>query len=138
MAFNMNGTFPSVTINTDLCHVNISLLSATNALILAILIPILDLFVVPLLRYVLINPSIMKRLGFGSFLAFGTALSIFVLHTVGNVQSRLCIFQFNDSSLKMDVNIFWILVPVVILTISEVFIYIPGKVCIVHPFAPLY
>lgn len=130
----MNGQLVSLTINTDLCQVNISLLSTANAFILTMFIPVLDLFVVPLLRYTFINPSIMKRLGFGSFLAFGTALSIFVMHMVGNLHSKLCIFRFIDSSLKMDVNVYWIFVPVVLLTISEVFIYIPGKLSFI-PYA---
>ncbi len=130
MASNMRGTLISLVINTNLCQVNISLLNATNALIVTVLIPVLDLLVVPLLRYTLINPTIMKRLGFGSILVFGTVLTVFVIHSVGNVHSRLCIFHSVDSSLKMDVSVYWILAPVMILAISEVFVYIPGMVLI--------
>ena len=129
MAANMRGTLASFTINTDPCQVNISLLNAMNGLILVIFIPILDLAVVPLLRHTFVNPTIMWRLGFGSFFALVTALCMFVIHSVGNVNSRLCILRAIGSPLRMDISVYWILLPVVILTIAEVFIYIPGKPC---------
>lgn len=127
MASNMPGTLASLSINTDLCEINIPLLSAINALLLVVLIPLLDLLIVPLLRHILMNPSIMCRLGLGSFLAFVTNVIILVIHLVGDVNARVCIFHTIVSTLKMDINVYWILMPVILLTIAELFIYIPGK-----------
>ena len=126
MADNMSGTLASLTIDTNLCEVDISLLNATNALVLIALIPLLDLLVVPMLRHAFLNPSITCRLGIGSLLAFVAAFSIFMIHLEGDLSLPLCIFT-NVLPLKMDIDVYWILLPTLLLTVAEVFIYIPGE-----------
>ena len=126
MAGNMSGAFAVLTINTNFCEVDISLLNATNSLVLIALIPLLDLLIVPILRHAFINPSILCRLGIGSVLAFVAAFSIFMIQLEGDVRFPICIFT-NVLPLEMDINVYWILVPTVVLTVAEVFIYIPGE-----------
>lgn len=129
MASNMKGTLAHLSIRMDLCQVDITLMDGINAALLLVFIPILDLFIVPLLRHSLFNPSILKRLGLGSFLAFVTVFLMFIIQAVGDQTGRVMTCMFNDyepHGAVLDVDVYWLLVPILIGTITEVFIYIPG------------
>ena len=131
MASNMKGTLAHLSIKMELCQVNVTLMDGINAVLLLVFIPILDLIIVPLLRHSLINPSILKRLGLGSFLAFATVFSMFITHVIGDQTARVttCMFiDYKPHSAVIDVDVYWLLVPIFIGTLAEVFIYIPGMI----------
>lgn len=132
MAYNMRGTLANLSFKTDLCQTDISLLDGINAATLLLFIPILDLLIVPLLRHSAFNPSILKRLGFGSFLDFLTVLSIFIFHVTGSQTTSVMtcdVFSNQESHIQtamIDLNVYWLLIPIFIGTMAEIFIYIPG------------
>lgn len=126
MAAHMNSTLASLELETSVCGILFTITDATNAILLIALIPLLDLLIVPLLRDA--NPSILKRLGIGSILAFLSLLTLLLMEAFGkHSQGReVCMFRTEDTEHgQLEINVYWIFLPLVLVTLAEILIYIP-------------
>ena len=135
MSHHMSGSLAQLNIGTAVCHVNIALSDSISAALLLTLIPLLDLILVPFLRYTTINPSILKRLGFGTALAVMSMFSLFLIEVVGSYNKgvmsgegdAVCMFSEDETQLaRLAVNVYWLLPSLLIVTIAEIFIFIPS------------
>ena len=131
MGNHMTGTEFSVSFQAEFCQVQFKLADGINAFILLTFIPLLDLVIMPLLQNC--SPSILKRLGLGTMLALASLLALCLMegvgsHHAGREGKEVCMFDVDSvEEEQLKINIYWILLPIVTVTLAEVFIYIPSK-----------
>lgn len=129
MSTHMSGALPQLKTDTGLCHAYITLPDIVHAVFLLMLIPMVDLVLVPLLRCATVNPSILKWLSFGTVLAVLSVFSLFVFQAVNShhdaSNDSTCMFNEQAPS-QLGMDVYWLLVPVFIATAAEIFINIPG------------
>ena len=133
MADHMNGTIAAVNMETKLCGVELTVTDGISAAVLLTLIPLLDLIVVPLLGYA--NPGILKRLGLGASLAFLSMLTLLLMEGIGKHTSgdQVCMFNVAESAQgKLEISVYWVILPLLIVIVAEIFIYIPCKHSEIH------
>ena len=132
MSNHMSGSLAQLKVGlTEMCHIDIPLSDSISAVLLLTLIPFLDLIIVPFLRYTTVNPSILKRLSIGATLA---VLSLFILFLIEAVSSygdasggAMCMFNADKKPpARMSVDVYWLLLPLLIMTVAEIFIFIPS------------
>ena len=134
MSNHMSGYLAQLSAGTEICHINIALSDSISAALLLTLIPFLDLILVPFLRYTTINPSILKRLGFGAALAVMSMFILFLIEVVGSYDKDVsgggdaaCIFNEDESPLaRLAADVYWLLPSLLIMTVAEIFIFIPS------------
>ena len=135
MSHHMSGSLAQLNIGTAVCHVNIALSDSISAALLLTLIPLLDLILVPFLRYTTVNPSILKRLGFGAALAVMSMFILFLIEVMGSYDKGVmsgggdaaCMFSEDQRPpVQLAVNIYWLLPSLLIVTVAEIFIFIPS------------
>lgn len=131
MSDHMTGSLARLKTGTEMCHIEISLTDSVSAALLLVLVPVIDLALVPFLRYITINPSILKRLSFGATLASLGMLALFLIEAmgsyVGNTGDATCVFNADKQPpAQLAVNVYWLVLPIVIMTVAEIFIYIPS------------
>ena len=126
-----NDDVKSLVLHWGVCDFRLSALSAINPTILLLLLPILDLLIVPLLRHIMFHPSILKRLGIGAFCILMSALSLLALEGI-----RDQVFTENGSGgvinkqeeeVDNQISSYWLILPETLITLAEIFVYIPGK-----------
>lgn len=129
----MESNISSFTVAWKICDLKISVLSITKPVLLLMLIPALDLFMVPTLRHAMLHPTILKRLGIGAICMLLSVISLLVLEGISDQYLSVgardnCIFDEHAASkeLKSKMSPYWLFLPVTIGTVAEVFIYIPG------------
>lgn len=128
MAGHMHGSLPTLQMHTDLCGVEISVTDGINALLILTIIPLLDLLLVPMLQNC--YATILKRLGVGATLAFLSILVLFMFEAFGSHTSGNLMCMFNTSTREPDqlhISIYWIILPLVLVTLAEIFIFIPSN-----------
>lgn len=128
----MAGTELSLSFQAEFCRVQFKLADGINAFVLLAFIPLLDLIVMPLLQNC--SPSILKRLGLGTMLALASLLALCLMEGVGSHHAgregvkEVCMFDADGvGEEQLKINIYWTLLPVITVTLAEVFIYIPSK-----------
>ena len=123
---HMNNTIASIDFRTALCGVEFTLTDGISALLLLTFIPFLDLLAMPFLRHR--NPSILKRLGIGATLAFLSMLTVFLMEGIGKHTpgDRVCMFNTEEPG-KLEVDAHWVVLPLAMVTLAEIYIYIPSK-----------
>lgn len=124
----------------DRCDLELSQLAAVRPILLLALVPILDLLVVPLLRCTALHPSILKRLGAGAVFTLLSTLSLLALETVvfGTESSgKVCVLsKTGETQLERgEFSSYWLILPTALLTVAEVFLFIPGTYYIYMPIA---
>ena len=131
MSSHMTGSLAQLKTGTEMCHINIALSDSLSAVLLLTLIPFLDLILVPFLRYTTINPSILKRLSIGATLAVLSIFILFLIEAVGSYEvatgDAACMFNADERPpAQLDVDVYWLLLPLITITIAEIFIFIPS------------
>lgn len=126
----MQGSLASFEVHWTICEVGFTITDAISALLLLTIIPILDLLIVPFLQSSF--PSILGRLGFGASLALLSLLSLFTIEGIGghSLGDQVCMFNTvaeEEARGHLEVNVYWIFLPLTLVTLAEVFIYIPCK-----------
>ena len=134
MSNHMAGSLAELKISTELCQVYITLSDSISAFLLLTLIPFLDLILVPFLRYTTVNPSILKRLSIGATLAMFSVFILFLLEAVGShgttAGDATCVFNADEQPRsQLNVDVYWLLLPLILVTVAEIFIYIPSTSC---------
>lgn len=116
------------------CGLEVSLLNALNVILLLVLIPFLDLVVIPILRHMMLQPSILKCLGLGGVLIFTSVLSVFTLegvveHYSSSSEARDgCMFASEGISEEMEtLSGYWLIIPMVLVTLAEILLYVPSR-----------
>ncbi len=127
----ING-IPDFSANWTFCDFKVSTLTGLNAGLLLVVIPALDLIIVPLLRHAMIHPSIRKRLGIGGLCALLSVLSLLGLEGIGDhyfsAGSDNCLFDGHTSALERnEISSYWLVLPMVLVTLAEIFINVPCK-----------
>lgn len=136
MESHMKGNISRLAIHWKVCNFEISVLSASRPALLLILIPVLDLLLVPLLRHAMLHPTILKRLGIGSMCTILSVFSVLALEGVGDryysAESDICMFNHRmyGRQGRNETSSYWLFLPMILATIAEIFIYIPGMVCL--------
>ena len=128
MAGHMDMTLATLKLRAGVCGVEVTVMDGINALLILTIIPLLDLLVVPLLRNC--YATILQRLGLGASLAFLSMLVLFLFEALGSHSSGDQICMFNASTRERDqlhISVYWILLPLVMVTLAEIFIYIPSE-----------
>ena len=127
---------PSLAIHREICDFELFPLASLNPLLVLVLVPILDLLVTPVLRYVMLHPSILKRLGLGAVCTLLSTLSLLALEGVGeeyfNMMGNACMLSKDSASERGSISSYWLVLPIVLISLAEVFIYIPGRVTQKH------
>ena len=129
----MTGSLAELKLSTEPCNFSITLMDSIRAVLLYALIPILDLILVPFLRYTTINPSILKRLGIGATLAMLSVLILFLLEAIGSYSittagDATCMFNAEEQPpSQLGVDVYWLLLPIITVTVGEIFINIPSE-----------
>lgn len=137
MAGHMHRSLPTLQIHTDVCEVEISVTNSINGLLIITIIPLLDLLLVPMLQN--FYATILKRLGVGATLAFLSILVLFLFEAFGSHNSGNLICMFNTSTHQpgqLHISVYWIILPLVLVTLAEIFIFIPSNNfshCVVDP-----
>ena len=132
MSSHMTGSLAELNLSTELCHFSITLIDSIRAVLLFTFIPILDLILVPFLRYTTINPSILKRLSIGATLAVLSVSILFLLEAIGSYSATaasdaMCMFNADEQPpSELGVDVYWLLLPIITTTVGEIFINIPG------------
>lgn len=128
MEGHMKNSTSNLVIHWKVCDFKISALTALSPVLLLTLIPVLDLLVIPLLHHAMLHPTILKRLGIGAMWTLLSVLSVLALEAIGDrnygVESDTCMMVYNQGRNKM--SSYWLILPVTLVTIAEIFIYIPG------------
>ena len=128
---HMEDDLPQISTYWQSCTFEISTLSAINAILLLALIPVLDLLMVPLLRHAMIHPSILKRLGVGGIFTLLGMLSLLTLEGLGDRSfsggSNTCMFGKDTSQESNGMSGYWLILPMVLVTLAQIMIYIPSK-----------
>ncbi len=115
------------------CNIDVSSLSVLYIGLTLVLLPLLDLLIVPMLRHLMCHPSILKCVGIGGALTVLSATSMFALQGVVDRSStdteEQCIFADSEESVESsgDISIYWIFLPVIIQAISQVMLYVPSE-----------
>ena len=116
------------------CGLKVSLLNSLNVILLLLLLPLLDLVVIPILRHILLQPSILKCLGLGVVLTFTSVLSLFALEGVVDHYSSSsksydeCMFAIEgDSEERETLSGYWLFLPMVLATLAEILLYVPSE-----------
>ena len=128
MAGHMDMTLATLKLRTGVCGVEVTVTDGINALLILTIIPLLDLLVVPLLRNC--YATILQRLGVGASLAFLSILVLFLFEAFGSHSSGDQMCMFNSSTRERDqlhISVYWILLPLIMVTLAEIFIYIPSE-----------
>ena len=138
MVSHMTGTLFSIDLHTRFCEVQLNLDDGINAIVLLTFIPLLDLLLVPFLRNS--NPTILKRLGFGAALASVSLVSLCLMEAIGTHQQSeeggVCMFDTSKDGMgQLEMDAYWTLLPIVTVTLAEVFIYIPCKCTFMYSIA---
>ena len=128
MASHMNMNIATLRLKTEVCGIEVTVTDGINALLILTIIPLLDLVLVPMLRNC--YATILKRLGFGATLAFLSIVVLFLFEAAGRHSSGDQVCMFHASSREqgqLHISVYWVLLPLVMVTIAEIFIYIPSK-----------
>ena len=155
MAGHMDMSLATFKLRTDVCGIEVTITDAINAILLLTIIPLLDLVLVPMLRNFYV--TILKRLGVGATIAFLSILVLFLFEAVGphtnsgsgsdggggggggggGSGGQVCMFDASSREQgQLHISVYWILLPLVLVTLAEIFIYIPseceehGTVCV--------
>jgi hypothetical protein len=127
---HMKGNISSLVFQWEVCNFKVSILSASSPALLLFLVPVLDLLVVPVLRHAMLHPTILKRLGVGAVWTLLSVLSALTLEGVGHkYQSdvrEVCMFDRHALQGWNEMSSYWLFLPMVLTTVAEIFIYIPG------------
>lgn len=131
MSNHMSGSLAQLNVGTEMCHIDIALSDCISAVLLLTLIPLLDLVLVPFLRYTTVNPSILKRLSIGATLAVLSVFILFLIEAVGSYEGvtgdAVCMFNAEEKPpAQLAVDVYWLLLPLIIMTVAEIFIFIPS------------
>lgn len=121
---------PQLAVHWKNCGLEASSLNVLNIVLLLVLVPLMDLVIVPILRHMMLQPSILKCLGMGGVLTFMSILSLFALEGIEEHYSSetQCIFDSDGISEKSAaVSVYWLFLPMVLVTIAEIMLYIPSK-----------
>ena len=150
----MDMSLATFKLRTDVCGIEVTITDAINAILLLTIIPLLDLVLVPMLRNFYV--TILKRLGVGATIAFLSILVLFLFEAVGphtnsgsdggggggggsggGSGGQVCMFDASSREQgQLHISVYWILLPLVLVTLAEIFIYIPseceehGTVCV--------
>jgi dipeptide/tripeptide permease len=129
----MSGSLAQLNAGTEVWNIRISLSDSMTAALLLMLIPFLDLILVPFLRYTIVNPSILKRLGIGAALAVLSVFILFLMEVVGSYDEGVsggdaaCMFNADERPpARLAVDVYWLLPSLLIVTVAEIFIFIPS------------
>lgn len=128
MASHMNMNLATLKLRTSVCGIEVTITDGINALLILTFIPLLDLLLVPMLRNC--YATILKRLGIGATLAFMSVLVLFFFEGIGPHASgdQMCMFNAGSRETgQLHISVYWILLPLVMVTFAELFIYIPSK-----------
>ena len=133
MSSHMSGSLAQLNIGTEMCHIDIALSDSIHAVLLLMLIPFLDLILVPFLRYTTVNPSILKQLSIGATLAVLSMFVLFLIEAVGSYDTGMsgvdaaCMFSADEKlTARLAVDVYWLLLPLLIVTVAEIFIFVPS------------
>lgn len=130
MESHMKGNISRLALHWKVCDFRVSVLSASHPVLLLILIPVFDLLLVPLLRHAMLYPTILKRLGIGATFMLLSVLSMLALEGVGgryySGDSDVCMFNDDAYQERNEMSSYWLFLPMILATIAEIFIYIPG------------
>ena len=124
----MDMNIATLKLQTSICDINITSTDGINAILILTLIPLLDLLLVPMLSHC--YATILKRLGVGATLAFLSILVLFLFEAIGSHATGDEVCMFNASSQEqgqLHINVYWIILPLVLVTLAELFIYIPSE-----------
>ena len=135
MQNHLRDDVPSLIIHGSVCDFKIYPLTSLNPALVLVLVPVLDLVVSPVLRYLMLHPSILKRLGLGTICTLLGTLSLLALEVIGeryfNMEGVACMFsKLTESEVQADISSYWLILPIVLVTLAEIFIYIPGIITI--------
>lgn len=131
----MKGNISSLAFHGKTCDFEITALSALNPALLLVLVPVLDLLLVPLLRHAMLHPTILKRIGMGAMCTLMSVLSVLALEGIGtHTDSDACMFNDYGYQEKSELSSYWLFLPIILATMAEIFIYIPGKISLPSPF----
>ncbi len=129
----MSGSLAQLNAGTEMWNIKISLSDSMTAALLLTLIPFLDLILVPFLRYTTVNPSILKRLGIGAALAVLSVFILFLMEVMGSYgegvseRDTVCMFSVDERPpARLAVDVYWLLPSLLIVTVAEIFIFIPS------------
>ena len=128
MASHMNMSLATLKLRTGVCGIEVTVTDGINAILILTIIPLLDLLLVPMLRNC--YATILKRLGVGATLAFLSILVLFFFETFGShVEGKhMCMFNAGERETgQLHISVYWILLPLVMVTLAELFIYIPSE-----------
>lgn len=115
------------------CILEVSSLSVICIALTLLLLPMLDLIIVPFLRHLMLHPSILKCVGIGGILTLLSAVAMFVLQGVvdraSTATEEQCIFANSEPSYgnSEHVNMYWMFLPVILHTMAQVMLYVPSK-----------
>ncbi len=131
MQAHLRDDVPSLVIDGSICDFKILPLVTLNPILVLVLVPVLDLLVSPVLRYMMLHPSILKRLGLGAICTLLSTLSLLALEGIGeryfNMDSAACIlYGHSVVEGQTELSSYWLILPIILLTLAEIFIYIPG------------
>lgn len=128
----MADDIPQLTMHWKNCGLEVSFLNVLNVILLLVLVPLLDLVVIPILRHMMLQPSILRCLGLGGILTFMSVLSVFALEGITDHYSKSsdsqCMFATEGvSKERAEVSGYWLFLPVVLVTLAEILLYVPCK-----------
>ena len=128
----MNTQEMQTIVHRNPCDFKVSLLQLLNSVILFVLLPVLDLLVIPFLRHIMLHPSILKRLGIGALCILLSTLSLFTLEGVQDQvlteeSGEACVLS-GQGGVKdgSGISLYWLILPELLITLAEIFIFIPG------------
>lgn len=128
MVGHMDMSLATLRLRTGVCGVEVTVTDAINAILILTIIPLLDLVLVPMLRNC--YATILKRLGVGATLAFLSILVLFSFEAFGSHSDgdQMCMFNASNRERgQLHISVYWILLPLVVVTLAEIFIYIPSE-----------
>ena len=128
MAGHMDLSLVTMKTKTEVCDIEVTIADSISAILILTLIPLLDLLLVPMLRNC--YATILKRLGAGATLAFLSIVVLFLFEAFGSHTSsageEICMLRSSEQG-QLHINVYWILLPLVMVTLAEIFIYIPSE-----------
>lgn len=128
MEGHMHSSLPTLQIHSEVCEIQVSVTDGINALLILTIIPLLDLLLVPMFQNC--YATILKRLGVGATLAFLSILVLFLFEAFGSHDTGNVMCMFNASTREpgqLHISVYWILLPLVLVTLAEIFIFIPSN-----------
>lgn len=133
MKNQFNKDMQSIVFHQGACGFTISVLALINPIVLLVLLPLLDLLVIPFLRHIMLHPSILKRLGIGSLFILLSTLSLLMLEGIQDQvftveSSGACVLsQHVEVEEGSAMSSYWLILPEFLITLAEIFIFIPGE-----------